>query len=153
MWQNVGLTLNLALLASLELTRNHQAGSRTISYAVLFLRQQSKATNFLKKKWLLSGPPQHTMMQDVLPCLHSQKHTNGKGLTSRCWHSCKELVGRPIHLISFFSFEMMFIAISTFSASYTRRRMFLWSTACTHAYKHSRMHACMHAHTHTKAEG
>lgn len=50
--------------------------------------------------------------------------------TSRFWHSWAEFVGRPIHLISFFSLEMMFIAMSTFSASYTRRRMFFWSYTC-----------------------
>lgn len=46
---------------------------------------------------------------------------------SRAWNSCKELVGRPSHLISFFSFEMMFMAMRTLRASYTRRRMFFWS--------------------------
>lgn len=56
--------------------------------------------------------------------------TDGDRLTSRFWHSCAELVGRPIHLISFFSLEMMFMAMSTFSASYTRRRMFFWSYTC-----------------------
>jgi hypothetical protein len=37
--------------------------------------------------------------------------------TSRCWHSCAEFVGKPIHLISFFSFDMIFIAIRTLRAS------------------------------------
>lgn len=50
--------------------------------------------------------------------------------TSRFWHSWAELVGRPIHLISFFSFEMIFMAMSTLSASYTRRRIFFWSYTC-----------------------
>lgn len=45
-------------------------------------------------------------------------------------HSCLELVGRPIHLISFFSLEMMFIAMRTLRASYTRRLMFFWSYWC-----------------------
>lgn len=47
--------------------------------------------------------------------------------TSMCWHSWAELVGRPIQRISFFSLEMIFIAIKTLRASYTRRRMFFWS--------------------------
>lgn len=55
--------------------------------------------------------------------------------TSRFWHSCAELVGRPIHLISFFSLEMMFMAMSTLSASYTRRRMFFWSYTCWSGHK------------------
>lgn len=55
---------------------------------------------------------------------------DGDRPTSRFWHSCAELVGRPIHLISFFSLEMMFMAMRTFSASYTRRRMFFWSYTC-----------------------
>lgn len=37
--------------------------------------------------------------------------------TSKFWHSWAELVGRPIHLISFFSLEIMFMAIRTFKAS------------------------------------
>lgn len=51
-------------------------------------------------------------------------------ITSRFWQSWAELVGRPIQWISFFSLEMMFIAISTLRASYTRLRMFFWSYTC-----------------------
>ncbi len=58
---------------------------------------------------------------------HFWSHT--QLLTSRFWHSCAELVGSPIHFISFFSLEMMFMAIRTLRASYTRRRMFFWSYA------------------------
>lgn len=50
---------------------------------------------------------------------------------SRALHSWSELVGKPSHLISFFSFEMIFIAISTFSASYTLLRIFFWSYCYT----------------------
>lgn len=46
---------------------------------------------------------------------------------SKATHSCKELVGKPSHLISFFSLEMIFIAINTFRASYTRLLIFFWS--------------------------
>mgnify|MGYP004589743829 CR=1 FL=1 len=42
-------------------------------------------------------------------------------------HSWRELVGKPNHLISFFSFEIIFIAIKTFKASYTRLLIFFWS--------------------------
>lgn len=59
-----------------------------------------------------------------------QSDCRGASTTSRFWHSCAELVGRPIHLISFFSLEIMFMAMSTLSASYTRRRMFFWSYTC-----------------------
>lgn len=45
-------------------------------------------------------------------------------------HSCCEFVGNPNHLISFFSFEMIFIAIKTFKASYTRLLIFFWSYCC-----------------------
>lgn len=41
--------------------------------------------------------------------------------------SCLSAVGKPLQVISFFSLEMMSIAIKTFSASYTRRRMFFSS--------------------------
>ena len=54
-------------------------------------------------------------------------------LTSRFWHSCAELVGSPIQRISFFSLLMMFMAMRTLSASYTRRRMFFWSYCCSEA--------------------
>lgn len=50
--------------------------------------------------------------------------------TSIWWHSWIELVGNPIHLMSFFSLDMIFMAIRTFRASYTRLRMFLWSIDC-----------------------
>lgn len=42
-------------------------------------------------------------------------------------HSCNELVGKPNHRISFFSLEIIFIAINTFKASYTRLLIFFWS--------------------------
>lgn len=42
-------------------------------------------------------------------------------------HSWSEFVGRPSHRISFFSFDIIFMAIRTFSASYTLLRMFFWS--------------------------
>jgi hypothetical protein len=35
--------------------------------------------------------------------------------------------GKPFQMISFFSFWMMFMAMSTLMASYTRRRMFFSS--------------------------
>lgn len=41
--------------------------------------------------------------------------------------TCAEFVGSPIQRISFLSFEIMFIAMRTLSASYTRRRIFFWS--------------------------
>lgn len=50
-----------------------------------------------------------------------------RSLTSSLAHSLAELVGNPIHRISFFSFAMICIAIRTFSASYTLRRIFFWS--------------------------
>ena len=52
--------------------------------------------------------------------LHMDEQTNTLLIhvyTSMCWHSCAELVGSPSHLISFFSLEMMFMAINTFRAS------------------------------------
>ena len=56
--------------------------------------------------------------------------------TSRRRHSWKLSVGRPTQRISFFSFARMFIAIKTFNASYTRRRMFFWSYyECTVQYR------------------
>lgn len=42
-------------------------------------------------------------------------------------HSWTEFVGSPSQRISFFSFEIIFIAINTFKASYTLRRIFFWS--------------------------
>lgn len=44
--------------------------------------------------------------------------------------SFKLVRGRPFHWISFLSFEMMSIAIRTFKASYTLRRMFFSSYCC-----------------------
>ena len=38
-----------------------------------------------------------------------------------------EFVGRPNHRISFFSLLIIFMAIKTFKASYTRLRIFFWS--------------------------
>lgn len=49
--------------------------------------------------------------------MSSPKRPSLSAPTSKFWHSCAELVGRPIHLISFFSLEIMFMAISTLSAS------------------------------------
>lgn len=37
--------------------------------------------------------------------------------SNRCLNSCTELLGSPIHLISFFSFEMIFIAYKTYKQS------------------------------------
>jgi hypothetical protein len=53
--------------------------------------------------------------------------TTTHNITSNCRHSCSELVGSPIHRISFLSLLIMFIAHKTFSASYTRLLMFLTS--------------------------
>ena len=47
----------------------------------------------------------------------------------RCATSPSPVAGRPFHMISFLRFAMMFIAMSTLSASYTRRRMFFSSYA------------------------
>ena len=43
--------------------------------------------------------------------------------------SCFAVAGKPFHVISFFSFEIMSIAMRTLRASYTRRRMFFSSYA------------------------
>uniref|UniRef100_A0A182ITX8 Uncharacterized protein n=1 Tax=Anopheles atroparvus TaxID=41427 RepID=A0A182ITX8_ANOAO len=43
-------------------------------------------------------------------------------------HSCWVLVvGSPCQRMSFFSFEMIFMTISSLRAAYTHRRMFFWS--------------------------
>lgn len=57
-------------------------------------------------------------------CLLSMRSFRISISASKALHCCAELVGKPIQRISFLSLEMMFIAIRTFSASYTRRRMF-----------------------------
>ena len=46
---------------------------------------------------------------------------------SRPLASWTELVGKPSHLISFFSLLIIFMAIRTLRASYTLRLMFFWS--------------------------
>ena len=63
-----------------------------------------------------------TCIYTYMYMLHMDEQTNTLLIhvytcTSMCWHSCAELVGSPSHLISFFSLEMMFMAISTFRAS------------------------------------
>ena len=95
------------------------------------IKESAKSLNFAtkwnKKKhtWPKSTYKLHSGLPQASTCISD----NCLLLTSIFWHSCDELVGSPIQVISFLSFLIMFIAIRTLRASYTLRLMFLWSTS------------------------
>ena len=90
-----------------------------------WLNNEKKFCNFLQGKYLVRkiilwwsvifyfSVFQHKSKDMII--FHIFQRT--KCLTSRCLHSCAELVGRPTHRISFFSLVIIFIAFKTFSAS------------------------------------
>ena len=76
--------------------------------------------------WLFAAPA--VPFQPIGACNRLEQNYSGgtNSLTTRLCGVFLLLVGMPIHRMSFFSFDMIPMAISTLRASYTLRRMFFF---------------------------